>query len=77
MFYELRRLLMIRGGISRNSVRLDASLGDLLPTWSAQFWEDTQRIFRANLTSEHALAFSSRREKNTTVRELVNLISVE
>lgn len=77
VFYELRRLLVIRGGVSRNAVQLNARLGDLLPTWSVQFWEDTERIFRANLPSGRALAFGSRREKNTTVRELVNLISVE
>jgi acyl carrier protein len=77
VFYELRRLLMIRGGVLRNEVRLDARLGDLLPTWSVQFWEDARRIFRVNLPSGRAFPFGSRREKQTTVRELVNLISLE
>lgn len=74
VFYELRRLLVVRGGVSRNAVRLDARLGDLLPTWYRQFWEDAQRIFRADLPQGTPLSFGSRREKNTTVRELVNLI---
>lgn len=74
VFYELRRLLVVRGGVSRNAVRLDARLGDLLPTWYRQFWEDVQSIFRANLPQGSLLAFGSRREKNTTVRELVILI---
>lgn len=76
VFYELRRLLVVRGGVSRSAVRLDARLGELLPTWYRQFWEDVQRIFGANLPQASLLTFSSRREKNTTVRELVNLISV-
>jgi acyl carrier protein len=74
VFYELRRLLVVRGGVSRNSVRLDARLGDLLPTSYRQFWEQVQKIFHANLPQGSRLAFGSKREKNTTMRQLVILI---
>lgn len=70
IFYEVRRLLMVRGGVPRTAVRLDARLGDLLPSWYAKFWKQVQSIFRVNLPQSRLLAFNRRVEKRTTVKEL-------
>lgn len=72
LFYEVRRLLVARGGVARNDVHLDTRLGDLLPTWSAQFWNETERIFRAKLPSSQIPILGAWFKKRTTVRELVN-----
>lgn len=75
MFYEVRRLLMARGGVARSEVHLDTRLGDLLPTWSGQFWNDTERVFGAKLPSTQIPILGSWCKKRTTVRKLVNLLS--
>ena len=75
LFYEVRRLLVVRGGVARKDVHLDTRLGDLLPTWSTQFWNDTERIFGAKLPSSQIPILGSWCKKRTTVRELVNLLS--
>ncbi len=75
IFHEVRRLLMVRGGVPRTAVRLDARLGDLLPSWYAKFWKQVQGIFRVELPQSRLLVFNWRVEKRTTVKELVNLIA--
>jgi hypothetical protein len=75
IFHELRRLLMIRGGVRRSAVRLDERLGDRLPSWYLQFWKEVQDIFHVDLPQAHALTFSSGLEKRTTIKQLVALIS--
>ncbi len=75
IFHELRRLLMMRGGVPRTAVRLDARLGDLLPSWYAKFWKQVQSIFRVDLPQSRLLAFNWKVEKRTTVKELVSLIA--
>ena len=74
IFHEVRRLLMIRGGVRRSAVRLDERLGDLLPSWYLQFWKEVQDIFHVDLSKAHVLTFSLGWEKRTTVKELVGLI---
>jgi hypothetical protein len=74
IFHEVRRLLIIRGGVSRKAVRLDARLGDLLPSWHIEFWKEVQSIFQAKLPQRCLFAFGFRPEKQTTVKELVRLI---
>jgi acyl carrier protein len=77
VFYEMRRLIVIRAGVPSTAVRLNTRLGDLLPTSYMQFWEDVRRIFRPDLPQRSALEFGSGAEKNITIRELVNLVSIE
>ncbi len=75
IFYEVRRLLMARGGVPRAAVRLDARLGELLPSWYAKFWEQVQRIFRVDLPQSRLLTFNRKMGKRTTVKELVSLMA--
>lgn len=75
IFHELRRLLVIRGGVSRTDVRLDTQLGDLLPTWYFQFWKHVQVIFGVDIPHGNLLTRSFGFEKRTTIKELVALIS--
>jgi hypothetical protein len=74
-FNELRRLLVIRGGVPRSAVRLSVSLGQLLPTWHKQFWREVQDIFCVSLPQGRLLTLNPRLEKQTTVKELVKLIT--
>lgn len=74
IFHELRRLLMVRGGVPRHAIRLDARLGELLPSWYAQFWIQVQDIFQVDLPRGCLLAFNLRIEKRITIKELVSLI---
>ena len=75
VFHELRRLLMIRGGVPRAAVRLDARLGDLLPSWYRQFWHQVQSIFNVDLPKANPLTFSFRPEKRRTIKKLVALVA--
>jgi hypothetical protein len=74
IFHELRRLLMLRGGVPRNAVRLDARLGDLLPSRYRQFWREIERIFDVDLPRSN-LPLNVGLEKRTTSKELVALIA--
>lgn len=74
IFHELRRLLMVRGGLPRNAVRLNAQLGYLLPSWYAQFWKQVQGVFQVTLPQGCLLTFNLGLEKRTTLRELVRMI---
>jgi hypothetical protein len=74
VFYEVRRLLIVRGGVSRRAVRLDARLGDLLPTWYPHFWKQIQDIFQISLPQKGIFDFNRRIEKRMRVRELINLL---
>lgn len=74
IFYELRRLLMVRGGVPRSAVGLDERLGDLLPSWYLKFWKQVQDIFHVDLPQAHLLTFNLGLEKRTTIKELVTLI---
>lgn len=76
-FYELRRLLMIRGHVPRAAVRLDARLKDLMPTWSSQFWKQLPGIFGVDLHYGNLLSRAIGMEKRITVRQLIDLIAVE
>jgi len=75
IFYELRRLLIIRAGVPRAAVRLDARLGDVLPTWHFQFWKEIQSIFGVAIPHGNLLSRSLGLEKRTTIKELVALIA--
>ena len=75
IFYELRRLVMMHGGVLRTEVRLDARLGELLPTWSFQFWQKLPSIFGVDLPHGNFLSRSFGIEKRTSVRELVGLLA--
>lgn len=75
IFHELRRLLIIRGGVSRASVRLEVRLGDLLPTWHFQFWKEVQSLFGVSIPHGTLLSRSLGLEKRTTIKELVTLIA--
>jgi acyl carrier protein len=75
IFHELRRLLVIRGGISRTAVRLDSRLGDLMPSWSFQFWKQISNVFAVNLPYGNLLTRSLGFEKRTTIRELCKYLS--
>jgi hypothetical protein len=74
VFYELRRLLMIRAGVGRTDIRLNTRLGDLMPTWHFQFWKQLQTEFGVSLPHGTLLSRSLGLEKRTTIRELVFLI---
>lgn len=76
IFHELRRLLIIRGGVPRAAVRLEARLGDLLPSWHFQFWKEIQSVFGARIPHGTLLSRSLGKEKRTTIKELVTLIAV-
>jgi acyl carrier protein len=75
IFYELRRLLLVRGGVPRAEVLLDARLGDLLPSWYLQFWKQIQEIFRVDLPQGSLLSFRSSSKRRLTIKELVSLIA--
>src|SRR5215213_178181 len=75
IFHELRRLLILRGGVPRNTVRLNARLGDLLPSRYRQFWREVERIFGIDLPRSNLLTLSVGVEKRTTIKELVALIA--
>jgi acyl carrier protein len=75
IFHELRRLLIMRGGVPRNTVRLDVRLGDLLPSRNRQFWREIERIFGVDLPRSNLLTLSVGLEKRTTINELVALIA--
>lgn len=74
IFHELRRVLMVRGGVPRHAVRPAARLGALLPSFHVEFWKQVQDIFQVDLPRGSLLALGRRIEKRTTVKELVNLI---
>jgi acyl carrier protein len=74
VFHELRRLLMIRAGVGRTDIRLNTSLGDLMPTWYFQFWQQLQTEFGVSLPHGTLFSRSLGLEKRTTIRELVVLI---
>jgi acyl carrier protein len=75
IFHELRRLLIIRGGVPHASVRLEVQLGDLLPTWHFQFWKEVQSLFGVSIPRGTLLSRSLGLEKRTTIKELVTLIA--
>jgi hypothetical protein len=75
IFHELRRLLMMRGGVSRAAVRLDALLGDLLPSQYFQFWKQIEGIFSVHMPHGKLLTVSLGLEKRTTIKGLVTLIA--
>ena len=74
VFHELRRLVLIRAGVCRTDVRLNAKLGELMPTWHFQFWKQLQTEFGLRLPHGNLLSRSLGLEKHTTIRELVVLI---
>lgn len=74
IFNEIRRLIIVRGGIPRNAGRLDACLKELLPHWYMEFWHQVQDVFQIELPQGCLWAFGSRLEGQVTVRELVHLI---
>jgi len=76
IFHELRRLLIVRGGVLRTSVRLDTRLGDLLPSRYRQFWREVERIFGVDLPRNNLLTLTFGLEKRTTIKELVALIAI-
>jgi hypothetical protein len=65
----------MRGGVPRNTVRLDVRLGDLLPSRNRQFWREIERIFGVDLPRSNLLTLSVGLEKRTTINELVALIA--
>ena len=75
VFHEIRRLLIIRGGVQRTAVRLESRLGDLMPSWYLQFWNHVQSIFGVHLPEGKLLTFSLGLEKRTTIRELIALLT--
>jgi acyl carrier protein len=75
VFHELRRLLIIRGGVPRGSVRLDSRLGDLLPSWHSHFWKQIQNVFGVHISYGNLLTRSLGLEKRITIKELVALIT--
>jgi acyl carrier protein len=75
IFHELRRLLIIRGGVPRAAVRLDTRLGDLLPTWYFHFWKEIQSSFGVSIPHGNLLSRSLGLEKRTTIKELIVLIT--
>lgn len=75
IFHELRRLLIMRGGVPRNAVRLDVRLGALLPSRYRQFWREIERIFGVDLPRSNLLTLNVGLEKRTTINELVALIA--
>lgn len=75
LFHEIRRLLIIRGGVQRTAVRLESRLSDLLPSWYRQFWSQVQGIFGVELPQGKLLTFSLGLEKRTTIRELIALLT--
>ena len=74
IFHEIRRLLVTRAAIPRGAVRLDAQLGDLLPTWYFEFWKEIQVVFSVDLPHGNLLTRSLGFEKRTTLRDLVKLV---
>ena len=75
LFHEIRRLLIVRGGVQRSAVRLESRLSDLLPSWYRQFWKQIQGIFGVHLPQGKLLTFSLGLEKRTTIRELIALLT--
>jgi acyl carrier protein len=71
---ELRRLLMRYGGVPRKAVRLDARLGDLLPSRYVQFWKQIPSTFGVDMPHSNLLTSILRKEKRTTIKELLGLI---
>lgn len=74
IFHELRRLLMLRGGVPRIAVRLDARLGDLFPSRHFQVWKEIGRIFGIDMPHSNRLSFVLGTKKRITIKELVLLI---
>ncbi len=75
IFRELRRLLMVRGGVPRTAVQLDARLGELLPSRFFQVWKEIERIFGVDMSRGDLLSFALGVKKRTTIKELVALIA--
>lgn len=73
IFHELRRLLVVVGGVSREAVRLDAPLNQLLPSWRKQFLRRLQDLLKIELPRSGILSFH-KRPTNKSVGELVRLI---
>jgi acyl carrier protein len=74
IFYEIRRLLMIRGRVPRKSIQLETQLGQLLPSWYFQFWREIKVAFNVDIPHGNLLTRSLGIEKRTTLRDLVALI---
>ncbi|HEV2834316.1 MAG TPA: hypothetical protein VGW58_03310 [Pyrinomonadaceae bacterium] len=74
VFHELRRALMMYGGVSRRSVRLDARIGYLLPTQSLQFLKHVQHIFGVEIPQGNLITRTLGLQKRTTIRELTEVI---
>ena len=74
IFYEIRRLLMIRGGVPRKGIQLETQLGQLLPSWYFQFWREIKVIFNVDLPHGNFITRSLGIEKRTTIGDLVSLI---
>jgi acyl carrier protein len=74
LFHEIRRLLIIHGGVQRAAVRLESRLSDLLPSWYLQFWNRVEGIFGVDLPQGKLLTFSVGLEKRTTIRGLIGLL---
>ena len=74
IFHELRRLLIIRAGVSRKSVRPSVRLVALLPSWHRGFLKEVQNIFGVDLPRANLFYKAFGLEKRTTIKELVALI---
>jgi len=75
VFHELRRLILVRGGVPRTDIRLDTRLGDLIPTWHSHFWTQMQTVFGVDLPHGNFLTRMLGVRKRTTIKELVALIA--
>ena len=74
IFNELRRLLKIHGGVPRKAVRLNARLGDLLPSQYLTFWKQIENIFEVKMPRSDMFTWSIGLEKRITIKKLVSLI---
>jgi len=75
VFHELRRLILVRGGVPRTDIRLDTRLGDLIPTWHSHFWTQMPTVFGVDLPHGNFLTRMLGVRKRTTIKELVALIA--
>ena len=74
IFHQLRRLLIIRAGVSRKSIRPSVRLAALLPSWHRGFLKEVQGIFGVDLPRANLFYKAFGMEKRTTIKELVALI---
>jgi hypothetical protein len=77
VFHELRRLLITRGGVAPSAVRLEARLGDLVPSWYFQFWKQVGQTFCIPMPHGNLLTRSSGWKKQTTIKEFIGIVSSE